>query len=184
MSDRDPTSIAHTRVAVTTETGFDLYRRNSGITGPRMVVLGGVHGDETEGILAAGRLSAQPLRLLRGILDVVPICHEVAADADRRTSPIDEENLARVFPGAPDGSHTQRIAWSLSNEVLHGADLLVDLHTSGQHYDMPFLAGFRHHPADPEHLGERAARAVGADFVWEHHEPAEGRSLSVVDVGI
>lgn len=184
MTLTDLTTIDHARIPVSDRSGFDRYRRDSGVPGPRVVVLGGVHGDETEGMLAAGRLSALPLTLRRGILDVVPVCHEVAAEADHRTSPLDGENLARVFPGAADGSHTERIAWQLTTEVLTGADLLVDLHTSGQHYDMPFLAGYRADASDPDRLGERAARAIGSDFLWLHPHRAEGRTLSVVDVGI
>lgn len=179
----------HTRHQVDDEVGFDQWRRDSGVDGPRVVVLGGVHGDETEGMLAAGRLSALPMRLARGVLDVVPVCHEAAFEADSRTSPLDGLNLARVFPGDPHGRPTERLAAALTGRVLDGCTLLIDLHTSGQSYDMPYLAGFRRDPdADPDGLGEMAAREVGADFLWFHGEGprsrSTGRSLSVVDVGI
>lgn len=173
-----------TRIDVADSSGFDLWRLDSGVPGPRVVVLGGVHGDETEGVLAAGRLTSMPLDLGRGVLDVVPVCHEAAFAVDSRTSPRDGGNLARVFPGDPGGEPTERLAWHLTEHVLAGADLLIDLHTSGQSYDMPFLAGFRNDERDPDRLGERAAAAVGADFLWHHPERSEGRTLSVVDVGI
>lgn len=173
-----------TRIEVDDAAGFDRWRLDSGQPGPRVVVLGGVHGDEVEGILAAGRLTSMPLELQRGVLEVVPVCHEVAFHADSRISPADGGNLARVFPGNVAGGPTERLAWHLTEHVLSGADLLIDLHTSGQSYDMPFLVGFRRDNHDPTRLGERAAEAVGADFLWHHPEPAAGRTLSVVDVGI
>ncbi len=164
--------------------GFDIHRVDSGVSGPRFVVLGGVHGDETEGALAAGRLAASPLTPVRGIIDIVPVCHEAAFAADSRTSPIDGGNLARVFPGDPDGTATARLAHHLLTEVLDGADFLIDLHTSGQQYDMPFLAGYRGQDPDEQTIDERAAIAFGADFVWRHPHRSEGRTVSVVEHAI
>ena len=117
------------RCRVDDATGFDRWRLEATVPGPRVVVLGGVHGDETEGVLAASRLTREVDALARGILDVVPVCHEVAFAADSRTSPLDGGNLARVFPGDAAGSPTERLAHHLTRDVLQGADLLVDLHT-------------------------------------------------------
>lgn len=165
--------------------GFDRWRIEGPSDGPRIVVLGGVHGDETEGQLAAGRLTTLDLKLRSGSIDIVPVCNEAAALADSRTTPSDGVNLARVFPGDESGSITHRIAALLTREVLTGAALVIDLHTSGQHYDMPFLVGFRRDAErDPDGLGERVAIAAGADFLWSHPFHAAGRSLSVADVGV
>lgn len=164
--------------------GFDLHRIDSGVPGPRFVVLGGVHGDETEGALAAGRLAASPPTPTHGVIDIVPVCHEAAFAADSRTSPIDGGNLARVFPGDPDGPPTARLAHHIFTEVLDGADFLIDLHTSGQQYDMPFLAGFRRADPNEDPVCERAAIAFGADFVWRHPHRSEGRTVSVVEHAI
>jgi predicted deacylase len=175
----------HTRFDINPGLGFDRWRLSGPAEGPRVVVLGGVHGDETEGQLAAGTLTTLDLELQAGIIDVVPVCNEGASAADSRTTPADGLNLARVFPGDESGSPTQRLAARLTRDVLAGADLLIDLHTSGRSYDMPFLAGFRRDAQlDPTGLGERAAMAIGADFVWHHPHRAAGRTLSVVDVGI
>ena len=172
------------RIATDDGVGFDRWTLASGASGPRVVILGGVHGDELEGALAAGSLTTRPLALHRGVLEIVPVCHEAAFVCDSRTSPLDGGNLARTFPGAPDGTPTERLASLLTEHVLDGADLLVDLHTSGQSYDMPFVAGFTRDERDPERIGERAATAIGADFLWHHPHRSPGRTLSVVDVGI
>jgi predicted deacylase len=160
--------------------GFDVYRFDSGVPGRRVAVLGGVHGDETEGILAAGRLAAGGLAVVAGTVDIVPICHEAAFSVDERTSPLDGGNLARVFPGDPAAAPTAMLAHHLFTEVLDGVDFLIDLHTSGRTYDMPFLAGYHGPSPGGATLSARAAAAFGASFVWRHPDFAPGRTLSVV----
>ncbi len=151
--------------------------------GPRVVILGGTHGDEVTGILAAGTIARRGLRLRRGSVDVVPVAHEAAAEACSRTSPLDEGNLARTFPGLAGGRPTEVVAHLLSTHVLSGADLLMDLHTAGRVSDMPFLVGYRTPRPDDPVDRVACARAFGAPFVWEHPEIAPGRTLSVVEDG-
>lgn len=177
------TAAIRRRVEVGRGYGFDVWTHRAD-EGPRVVVLGGVHGDETEGVLAAGRLGSGALALTRGTVDIVPICHEAAFAVDSRTSPLDGDNLARVFPGDPRGTATSRLAHHLFTEVLSGCDLLIDLHTSGQSYDMPILAGYRGATSDAISLSRQAAEAFGGDFLWRHPEPSEGRTVSVVDQAI
>ncbi len=178
--------IDHTqrRVAAGTAGGFDVWTASADEEGPRVVVLGGIHGDETQGVLAAGRLAIDETRLTRGSVAIVPICHEAAFEADSRTSAIDDGNLARVFPGDVSGGPTSQIAHHLFAEVLSGADLLIDLHTSGQEYDMPFLAGYQSDSVTADSLAKQAASAFGAEFLWRHPGRTEGRSVSVVDQAI
>lgn len=172
------------RIALPENQGFDRCRLDSGKSGLRVVVFGGTHGDETEGILAANRLANAELKLLCGILEVVPVVHEAAYYNDTRTSPLDGGNLARVFPGDPKGTPTERLAYALQTQILAGADLLIDLHTSGQTYDIPFLAGYIDDGRDKKGLGERAAKVFGADFIWRHVDRAPGRTLSGMDAAV
>ena len=174
----------HRRVSAGSASGFDVWTTQAAESGPHVVVLGGVHGDETQGPLAAGRLAAGPTRLIRGSIDIVPVCHEAAFAADSRTNPTDNGNLARVFPGDIDGGPTAQLAHHLYTEVLAGADLLIDLHTSGQSHDMPLLAGYQADTAATGSLAQQAASVFGADFVWRHPGRSEGRTVSVVDQAI
>ena len=172
------------RVAAGTAGDFSVFTHDSGRPGPRVVVLGGVHGDETEGAVAAGRLAVSDFALLAGRVDIVPICHEAAFAADSRTSPVDDGNLARVFPGDLTGPPTAVLAHHIYIEVLEAADFLVDLHTSGSNYDMPFLAGYGGEVPGTGSQQERAAIAFGADFVWRHPGRSVGRTVSVVEHAI
>ena len=172
------------RVSAGTAGGFDVWTASAAEDGPYVVVLGGIHGDETQGVLAAGRLAIDETRLIHGSVAIVPISHEAAFSADSRTSAIDGGNLARVFPGDSGGGPTAQIAHHLFTEVLSGADLLIDLHTSGQDYDMPFLAGYQADTITADSLAKQAASAIGAEFLWRHPGRTEGRSVSVVDQAI
>lgn len=143
--------------------------------GPTVALLGGVHGDELEGIAAVRAvvawLSAAP-RPWSGRLLAVAVANPPAHDAGARTSPLDGGNLARSFPGRADGTVTERIADALTEQVIRRADLLVDLHSAGVNYAMPFFAGF----GDP--AGAPAAYAFGAPLVWAHDGLNPGRSLT------
>jgi predicted deacylase len=97
---------------------------------PVFVLIAGIHGDEAEGILALLDLwQAIDPRDLCGRMDIVPVANPPAFAAGRRTSPIDDLDLNRVFPGRRDGSITQQLAHVLFHRLVAGADLLLTLHS-------------------------------------------------------
>lgn len=100
--------------------------------GPTALFISGNHGDEYEGQVALCNLtkSLDPARI-RGRVIILPAANFPAAIAGRRTSPIDEGNLNRLFPGDPDGTVTQQIAYYIENELIPLADLTCDLHSGG-----------------------------------------------------
>lgn len=154
--------------------------------GPVLSLLGGVHGDELEGVLAARRVAGLLDRAaLRGTVRIAAPAHPAAWAADSRESPRDGLNLARVFPGDPDGRPTERVAAVLTERLIAGSDLLIDLHSAGKGFDMPLLAGYHAGPGPVCDRSAAAARAFGAPFLWQHPERSSGRSLSAAsDLGI
>ncbi len=148
--------------------------------GPTLLVLAGVHGDEYEGMVAIPRLFAgiQPADL-RGALLMIPVCNVPAYKSAQRSSPVDGLNLARVFPGQPDGSITQQIAYWICEKLLRQADFMIDLHTGGIAYELPLLVGYVHDAGAYGQASLGAARAFGAPVLWGHPPPLPpGRSLS------
>lgn len=149
--------------------------------GPTVAILGGVHGDEYEGVIAA-RWLLEHVRstLIKGTIRVAAPAHRAAWETTTRESPIDGKNLARVFPGSPDGTATDVVAHELTERVVAGADLLIDLHSAGTNYEMPFLCGFQDDGGTTSKKSQYFAQLFGADFTWRHSgRPAPGRSLSV-----
>ena len=79
--------------------------------GPRILLMAGNHGDEYEGQVALGKLirSLEPAEV-SGRIIILPSANFPAAMAGMRTSPLDEGNLNRSFPGDPYGGPTAQIA--------------------------------------------------------------------------
>lgn len=101
-------------------------------TGPSVLLSAGNHGDEWEGQLALGRLirDLDPAEI-RGRIVILPSANFPAAMAGTRTSPIDEGNLNRSFPGDPDGAVTRQIAYFIEEVLLAGCHYAFDLHSGG-----------------------------------------------------
>ncbi|MPY80933.1 MAG: hypothetical protein GEV04_21350 [Actinophytocola sp.] len=147
--------------------------------GPTVSLLGGVHGDEDEGVLAVLRVLDE-LRAseLTGTVHAVAAASPVAWAAHSRVSPLDGENLARCFPGTGGEGPTHHLAADITRHLINGADLLIDLHSAGMRYRMPLMCGF---VSDVEAADRscRAAEAFGTPLIWAHTDPVPGRSLSV-----
>jgi predicted deacylase len=141
--------------------------------GKTLVVTAGVHGDEYEGVRALFELmEILDPEAMAGDLLCVPVCNPPAFYAGTRTSPIDGKNLARVFPGSPNGSLTERIAFCLDQQVISKADLYLDLHSAGVKLVMPTLIGYDSN--DPR--GRAAALAFGAPILWGSPYDSPGRT--------
>lgn len=100
--------------------------------GPRVLLMAGNHGDEYEGQIAIAKL----LRTLdvadvRGRIIFLGSANFPAAMAGTRTSPIDDGNLNRSFPGNPDGTPTEQIAWYIETVLMPQCDYFFDLHSGG-----------------------------------------------------
>lgn len=148
--------------------------------GPVVGILAGVHGDEYEGVLAAIHLRRELCsELLCGEVRIAAPAHPAAWVSRTRDSPVDGKNLARVFPGRPDGCATEQVAHVLTERLIRGADLVIDLHSAGSHFDMPLLCGYHASEDRRGSESQRFAEAFAARFTWAHHEvPAPGRSLT------
>jgi len=143
--------------------------------GKTLLIIAGVHGDEYEGVRTILDLCAElDPATMSGDLIASPVVNPPAFWNGSRTSPLDEGNLARLFPGKPDGSPTEVTAWWVDQLLIARADLLVDLHSAGVKCLMPTLAGY--YEADP--VAHQAALAFGAPVLWTHPTIAPGRSLS------
>lgn len=134
---------------------------------PRVVVTAGIHGDEYEGPAAIFRLAAtlDPAEL-EGTLILVPVANPPAFSAGTRTGPADGVNLARVFPGDPEGTLSLRLAHALVEALLPDADLLIDLHSGGVRYRFAQLAGFYEIPGTIGERSRAAALAMGLPHLW------------------
>ncbi len=100
---------------------------------PVALISAGVHGDEGPwGAWAIRKLlDMTALDELIGTLRVIPVANPLAMQADKRNAPLDTLDLNRVFPGDPDGSHTERLAALITTNGIEGAHVVIDLHGGG-----------------------------------------------------
>ncbi len=100
--------------------------------GPTALLVAGTHGDEYEGQIVLHRLVREldPDRVV-GRLVVLPALNLPAVLSASRTSPIDAQNLNRVYPGAQRGTPTMQLAAAVIQELLPLADIVLDLHSGG-----------------------------------------------------
>ena len=61
----------------------------------------------------------------------MPLANPLAMQADKRNAPFDQLDLNRAFPGAVDGSYTERLAQILADAGLANIDYVIDLHGGG-----------------------------------------------------
>jgi len=147
--------------------------------GPRLLVVGGVHGDEFEPMVAIRRLATQlKQEAFTGMVTLVPVVNEDAFQRGCRTA-ADGLDLARVCPGDPQGSVTERVAHELA-KFIRSADYFIDLHTGGTKLSVYPLAGYMIHAdqnvRDRQH---QMALAFNLPLVWGTDGTLNGRSLSV-----
>ncbi len=100
--------------------------------GPSVLMQAGNHGDEWEGQIGLGNLirRLEP-KDIKGRLVILPSANFPAAMAGQRTSPIDDGNLNRSFPGNPEGTITEQIAHFIEHVLLPGFDYSFDFHSGG-----------------------------------------------------
>ncbi len=101
--------------------------------GPIILFIGGVHGDEINGveILRLGIRQRVFERITAGTVVVVPLLNVFGFNSFSRDVP-DGKDVNRSFPGNATGSLASRIAHGLSKNLLAHCDLAVDFHTGGR----------------------------------------------------
>lgn len=112
-----------TRIPVTIVTGAK--------DGPVLALTAGIHGSEPSPILALQRVREEldPAQL-SGTVIIVQIAN-VPSFVHRTIyyGPWDRKNLNRVFPGKPDGTGSERIAYAITTQVIDQCDYLIDMHS-------------------------------------------------------
>ena len=101
--------------------------------GKTITISAGVHSREYIGIETLIRL-AQELtpEMVQGTILLLHCCnYKGFLSRSSDVMPQDGKNLNRVFPGAADGTPTQKLAAFLESEIIGHTDYLVDLHSGG-----------------------------------------------------
>ncbi|HJW29297.1 MAG TPA: succinylglutamate desuccinylase/aspartoacylase family protein [Saprospiraceae bacterium] len=116
-----------TRVSIQME----IFRSES--PGPHVLLIGGVHGDEINGVELMRRALEQNLfrYLLKGSVIVIPLLNVYGFINFSRDVP-DGKDVNRSFPGATGGSLASRVARIITKNLMPQIDLIIDCHTGSR----------------------------------------------------
>ena len=146
--------------------------------GPVCMVTGLVHGDEYEGPVAIQDVFAElDTASMQGTYFGVPMVNGPAFTQGTREGGWDHLNLARIFPGNPNGFPTERIAHVFQEYLVVQSDFLLEMHAGGNLYACQELAGYQVQGGQAGSRLHEAAIAFGFDLVWGT-EALPGRTLS------
>lgn len=100
--------------------------------GPVMLVLGGIHGDEINGVEIVRRSIESGVfkQLHKGTVIAIPLLN-VFGFINFSRDVHDGKDVNRSFPGNPHGSLASRVAHALTSSVLPVVDFGIDFHTGG-----------------------------------------------------
>lgn len=103
------------------------------VAGPRVCLTAAVHGDELNGIEIARQVSySLDPQTLRGTIISLPVVN-IEGFIKQSRYLADRRDLNRFFPGHPDGSAPERIAYRIFHDIILHCHALIDLHT-GSYY--------------------------------------------------
>ncbi len=109
-----------------------VYVFNGTEAGPTLLIQGGLHGDEINGVEICRRILTNKYfgRLKKGCVIVVPLLNVFGFIYNSREV-TDGKDVNRSFPGSKAGSLASRIAYTHMNEIVKHIDIGIDLHTGG-----------------------------------------------------
>lgn len=113
-------------LAAGTKYATELYINNSGVPGPVVLIVGGVHGNETAGYKAAKQLIN--FKPSKGTLLIIPEANKLAIAAHKRVAS-GQTDLNRAFPTTKSGTASGTLAKSILQVIKdYQVDWVMDMH--------------------------------------------------------
>jgi len=173
--------------------------------GAWLAIIAGIHVNETSSIEAVIRLQRMiDPNTLKGRISIIPIVNLPAVPVrSQYVCPLDDKNINFSFPGRPDGTFSEAIAYALLNDWANDADCFVDLHggdlceqvshfmvvqrTGDRAFDARNLAIAQCFDAeiiasiDPSHLDQPARSVTGRAKRGQHAAFAEAGRIGLIE---
>lgn len=136
--------------------------------GPVLALIAGTHGYEYAPIIALQKIRSQiDPHELSGTVILVHVAN-MPSFLGRTIyySPVDGKNLNRVYPGKADGTLSERIAYTITTEVIARAHAVVDLHCGdGNEALRPYSYWTKTGKAELDARSRQMAVAFGLDHI-------------------
>ena len=101
------------------------------LDGPTLLLMGGVHGDEINGVAIVRDIIRKKLNKPKcGTIICIPVFNVFGYLNQERKFP-DGRDLNRMFPGSINGSLASQFAYQFTKEIAPLVDYVIDFHTGG-----------------------------------------------------
>lgn len=101
--------------------------------GPTLLVQGAIHGAEVIGSVAIlNFIKKLDAKAMKGNVIAVPVVNRIGFELGERNSRIANKDISRLFPGNPQGSVPDQIAYTYFNEVIKQANVMLDFHAGAR----------------------------------------------------
>jgi len=149
------------------------------IAGPTILITGGIHGDEINGVEIVRQLVSKGYnKPKKGMVICIPVVNIFGFLNLSREFP-DGRDLNRVFPGSKRGSLASIFAYNLMKEIVPLADYCLDFHTGGANRFN--AAQIRINEGDEESL--ELAKIFGAPFIMQSKQREKSYRESAIKLG-
>lgn len=110
-----------------------IFIERAKVDGPVLLLLGGVHGDEINGVEIVRRIIRSKInKPSKGTIISIPVFNIFGFLNLSRKFP-DGRDLNRVFPGTSKGSLASQFAYQFKKEIAPHVDYVLDFHSGGGH---------------------------------------------------
>jgi uncharacterized protein len=154
-----------------TEIEIPIIVNRSKKPGPTLLLMGGMHGDEINGVEIVRRIISNKYnRPTKGTVICIPILNVYGFLNFSRQVP-DGKDVNRSFPGTRRGSLAGQLAYHFRTEILPVIDVGLDFHTGGARINnFPQIRGLMDNPQNLT-----MAKAFGAKYII--NSPLRDKSL-------
>ncbi len=148
--------------------------------GPSVLLLGGLHGDEVNGVEIVRRTIASGILdgLKKGTVIAIPLLN-VYGFINFSRSVRDGKDVNRSFPGTKKGSLASRVAFLMTNEILPNIDFGMDFHTGGSTID--------NHPqvrvSDGDEVALKLAKSFAPPIILKNTPIPKSHRLQAMKMG-
>lgn len=119
------------KLYTTTNVDVPIIIQRSKQPGPVVLITGGLHGDEVNGVEIVRQLISKEINIPKiGTTICIPVLNVFGFLNMNREFP-DGRDLNRVFPGFKNGSLASRLAYQFTKKILPIANYCLDFHTGG-----------------------------------------------------
>ena len=149
------------------------------VEGPCLLLIGGIHGDETNGVEIVRQIVAAGLnKPEKGTIICIPLLNVFGFLNQKREFP-DGRDLNRMFPGSNKGSLASKFAYHLMTKVIPKVNYCIDYHTGGgQRFN---YSQVRINGTDEETLN--LAKIFGSPYIVFSKNREKTFRKSMVDLG-